>query len=177
MGDKPAGNSHLASSSMDPPLSPRARGLEIVKRTKEGPFLIKLWQMLATDAHESTIAWTPDGLGFEVKAQKNLASDVLPRYFRHNRFASFQRQLNYFGFKRVGRAIYTHDLFQRDAPEGVLQIRRNANTSSCGFEKDVAEACDSDFPSMQRILSSCITTQLAPAYLRADSSRRTLRWH
>ena len=32
-----------------------------------------------------------------------IESDVLPRYFNHNSFASLRRQLNYFNFARIGR--------------------------------------------------------------------------
>ena len=37
----------------------------------------------------------------EVHSPQKLESDVLKKYFRHSKFASFQRQLNYFGFRKL----------------------------------------------------------------------------
>merc|ERR1712232_1400995 len=37
----------------------------------------------------------------EVHNPHRLASEVLQKYFRHSKFASFQRQLNYFGFRKL----------------------------------------------------------------------------
>lgn len=37
----------------------------------------------------------------EVHNPYKLESHVLNRYFRHSKFASFQRQLNYFGFRKL----------------------------------------------------------------------------
>ena len=36
----------------------------------------------------------------EVHSPHRLESEVLQKYFRHSKFASFQRQLNYFGFRK-----------------------------------------------------------------------------
>jgi hypothetical protein len=37
----------------------------------------------------------------EVHSPRKLETHVLNRYFRHSKFASFQRQLNYFGFRKL----------------------------------------------------------------------------
>ncbi|RYG95204.1 hypothetical protein EON65_56320 [archaeon] len=40
-----------------------------------------------------------DGSTFEVTDPKLLERDVLPKYFRHGRFQSLVRQLNFYSFK------------------------------------------------------------------------------
>jgi hypothetical protein len=40
-----------------------------------------------------------DGASFEVKEPKRLELQILPKYFRHARFQSFVRQLNFYSFK------------------------------------------------------------------------------
>ena len=55
-------------------------------------------------------------------------NEVLPRYFRHCKLTSFQRQLNLYGFQRVhvgplGGAYY-HAMFHKDKPKNIDSIRR-----------------------------------------------------
>jgi hypothetical protein len=69
------------------------------------------------------MAWNADGERFEVK-DRDLLSDVLAEHFRHRKFSSFQRQLNYFGFKHVGRGVYSHPSFVRGNRDAALQISR-----------------------------------------------------
>lgn len=46
-------------------------------------------------------SWSDDGKLFIVKDPELFASDVIPQFFRHNNFASFVRQLNFYGFKKI----------------------------------------------------------------------------
>ena len=77
-------------------------------------FLCHLHTMLADRSIDSLISWeVPDededepsgggigGIGkIVVHRPEELQDTVLGNYYRHSRYASFQRQLNYFGFKK-----------------------------------------------------------------------------
>jgi hypothetical protein len=45
--------------------------------------------------------WKLSAGKIEVHNPHNLETLVLNKYFRHSKFASFQRQLNYFGFRKL----------------------------------------------------------------------------
>lgn len=61
-------------------------------------FLYQLTKML-TDNNRDIIEWSNGKI--EVHSPRKLETHVLNRYFRHSKFASFQRQLNYFGFRKL----------------------------------------------------------------------------
>jgi hypothetical protein len=49
-------------------------------------------------------------------------------FFRHNRFQSLVRQLNFYSFRKINRErniwVYKHELFHRDHPENLFLVRR-----------------------------------------------------
>ncbi|KAJ8334106.1 hypothetical protein SKAU_G00397450 [Synaphobranchus kaupii] len=47
------------------------------------------------------ICWSPNGNSFHVFDQGRFSKEVLPKYFKHNNMASFVRQLNMYGFRKV----------------------------------------------------------------------------
>ncbi|KAF0696729.1 Aste57867_12531 [Aphanomyces stellatus] len=64
------------------------------------PFLEKTSSLL--DACDPAVAsWAVDGLSFYVFDADTFAARVLPIYFKHNKFSSFVRQLNLYGFKNI----------------------------------------------------------------------------
>mmetsp|Transcript_18919 Transcript_18919/g.52831 ORF Transcript_18919/g.52831 Transcript_18919/m.52831 type:complete len:513 (-) Transcript_18919:564-2102(-) len=91
-------------------------------------FILKLYQMV-NGAPNEVITWTPAGDAFIIGSDLNrLESETLPQYFRHNRFQSLVRQLNFYSFRKINRErnvwIYKHNLFHRDRPEDLYQVRR-----------------------------------------------------
>lgn len=96
-------------------------------------FTRKLYDILSDEHNHHIIKWHDDGQAFEVLDPKQLEKEVLPRYFRHARFQSLVRQLNFYSFKKVGKErsswIYTHECFRRGHPELLLSLKRKTN---CG---------------------------------------------
>lgn len=69
------------------------------------PFPLRLHAMLdklAADGYADVISWQPHGRCFVVRKPKEF-KELLPKYFKLSKMASFQRQLNLYGFQRLTR--------------------------------------------------------------------------
>ncbi|KAF7691004.1 heat shock factor protein 1 isoform X1 [Silurus meridionalis] len=64
-------------------------------------FLTKLWTLVDDPDTDPLICWSPSGNSFHVFDQGRFSKEVLPKYFKHNNMASFVRQLNMYGFRKV----------------------------------------------------------------------------
>lgn len=108
------------------------------KDSEEPVFLRKTFVMLGESPTE-IVSWTSDGLSFVVNNADKFAEHIIPRYFKHNNMASFVRQLNFYGFRKVkhSRTItvdvdvieFKHPQFQRDRPDLLMDIKRAANNN------------------------------------------------
>ena len=67
---------------------------------KDATFPIKLHYILSQPQHNDLIAWASHGECWRVLKPKALEK-ILPQYFRHGNFSSFQRQLYIWGFRRI----------------------------------------------------------------------------
>lgn len=119
------------SSPAQPPPVIRRRNVGVPK------FLRFLYQILEQEDRD-VIAWSHKGTAFQIRQPDELAETVLPKYFKHNKVSSFQRQLNYFGFKKWTKTqtticTFSHPFFLRDDKDKMKLIKRKERIGPVGF--------------------------------------------
>lgn len=74
------------------------------------------------------ISWLPNGMSFKVHNKQKFAEEIMPKYFTSNKFKSFQRNLNLWGFhtqtKEPSRGAIYHPLFLRGRPDRCHLMKR-----------------------------------------------------
>lgn len=58
------------------------------------PFLTKTFEMVEDPMTDSVVSWSRGRNSFVVWDSQKFATSLLPKYFKHNNFSSFIRQLN-----------------------------------------------------------------------------------
>ncbi|KAI0763706.1 hypothetical protein BC629DRAFT_1596904 [Irpex lacteus] len=65
------------------------------------PFLQKLYEIVNDPKNHELIRWSDNGDSFYVLNHERFAREVLGRWFKHQKFTSFVRQLNMYGFHKI----------------------------------------------------------------------------
>ncbi|KAJ6655253.1 hypothetical protein lerEdw1_005597 [Lerista edwardsae] len=105
-------------------------------------FLSKLWALVGDAPSNQLITWSQNGQSFLVLDEQRFAKEILPKYFKHNNMASFVRQLNMYGFRKVvhvdsgivkmerdGPVEFQHPYFKQGREDLLEHIKRKVSSS------------------------------------------------
>jgi hypothetical protein len=76
-------------------------------------FLLKTFAIV-NNGPPDVVAWSETGDSFIVKDHTRFSEEVIPSYFKHSKFSSFVRQLNFYGFRKVKASLSAAKVFKEE---------------------------------------------------------------
>lgn len=144
------------------------------------PFPWRLHEMLKVcqqEGLEYIVSWAPHGKAFTVHRPQEFAELIMPRFFCQTKFASFQRQLNLYGFARFchgrDKGAYYHACFIRGQRAAVRQmIRRKIKGTASALRRPLPTEEPNFYQDNEPTTATTTTAaSVIPPYISYHSAR------
>ncbi|KAL1770430.1 heat shock factor protein 2 isoform X2 [Sigmodon hispidus] len=142
VSDAAAGAGAEATSAFGSRIRNPCAWLTMKQSSNVPAFLSKLWTLVEETHTNEFITWSQNGQSFLVLDEQRFAKEILPKYFKHNNMASFVRQLNMYGFRKVvhidsgiikqerdGPVEFQHPYFKQGQDDLLENIKRKVSSS------------------------------------------------
>lgn len=142
-------------------------------------FLRKTYHMVDT-CDPSIACWSEDGETFVVKDPVKFEQQIIPQFFKHSKFSSFVRQLNFYAFRKIKYADtiridpkleaetanywrFRHEKFQRGKPELLQEIKRMNGQKGTSTTKKPTPVTPTTVSSSAASTAAAVVPAVSPA--------------
>ena len=128
-----------------------------VKKSKS--FLLSLFDMLNDTNYKEIIYWSSKGDSIIIEDVDKFSNIVLPNFFIHNKYSSFVRQLNVYGFHKnrefLNKEIFISEKFNKNSTkEEIKNIERRKKGMKLSLEYDKSKDQDKYATNNNTIISN-----------------------
>jgi len=81
-----------------------------------------LWKMVNDPQNIEIIRWGRNEDTIIILNEKRFEKEICPKYFQHQKYSSFTKQLNTYGFSKLGRSVeepyeFKNEFFKKSDPK------------------------------------------------------------
>ncbi|CAJ1969379.1 unnamed protein product [Sphenostylis stenocarpa] len=176
----PSSSSSFQLGSEYPP-----KPIEGLHDTGPPAFLNKTFDVVDDPVTDHVVSWSRDGASFVVWDPHTFSASLLPRYFKHNNFSSFVRQLNTYGFRKIdpdkwqfanegfirGHKQMLRSIRRRKAPSQITEGRHCVEVGRFELDKEVDRLSHDKLVLMMELMNLRQQQQKARIYIQEMEQR------